>query len=119
MTDQHKLPAQRIKEARLKSKLSQEELAELAEVHASYIGQVERGEKNPSTSVLMRISKALEVPLSQLLESKDEIRPPRGGRAKWHQLAKLSESLDDEALEALLGLVRTLKRLGQRSGKGK
>lgn len=43
--------------------LSQEELAFRAEVHPTYIGQVERGEKNLTISSLYQITNALEVSL--------------------------------------------------------
>lgn len=40
--------------------LSQEKLAELAEVHRNYIGLVERGEQNLTVDMLVRISKSLD-----------------------------------------------------------
>jgi transcriptional regulator with XRE-family HTH domain len=39
--------------------LSQEKLAERADLHPNYIGEVERGEKTISVDALLRISKAL------------------------------------------------------------
>ena len=48
--------------------LSQEELAELAQLHRNYIGGIERGERNVALLNIMRLAKALEVPLSKLLE---------------------------------------------------
>lgn len=39
--------------------ISQEKLAELSELHRTYIGQVERGEKNLTLRSLERIAKAL------------------------------------------------------------
>lgn len=48
--------------------LSQEKLAEKAGLHPTYISMVERGVKNPTLDVAMRISKALKVPLPQLIE---------------------------------------------------
>jgi transcriptional regulator with XRE-family HTH domain len=47
-------------------KLSQEDFAELCELHRTYIGQVERGEKNISFINILRIAKALGVKPSQL-----------------------------------------------------
>jgi transcriptional regulator with XRE-family HTH domain len=48
--------------------LTQEALAERAGVHATYIGMVERGERNCSLDVASEIAKALDTPLSKLIE---------------------------------------------------
>lgn len=57
----------RVREERLKKSLSQEQLAELANVHRTYIGMIERGEKNISLLSIERISKALKIPIAELL----------------------------------------------------
>jgi len=51
----------RLTEARKAKALSQQELANLAKVHYTNIGRYERGEANPSTDILNRIAKALEL----------------------------------------------------------
>lgn len=53
--------AERLKEIRKAKKLSQQELADFAQVHYTNIGRYERGEANPSSSVLNRIAQALDV----------------------------------------------------------
>ncbi|MDF1571870.1 MAG: helix-turn-helix transcriptional regulator [Bacteroidales bacterium] len=57
----------RIKDLRTKSGLSQEKLAFTCELDRTYIGSVERGERNISVINLNKIAKALDVPLSDLL----------------------------------------------------
>ena len=57
----------RIREERTKRDLSQEQLAELANVHRTYIGMIERGEKNITLTTIERIAKALKIPVSELL----------------------------------------------------
>ncbi len=47
--------------------LSQEKLAELADLHRAYIGQIERGEKNIGLQNLERIAKALRVGIKDLM----------------------------------------------------
>jgi len=62
----------RIKEARHKLGLTQEDLGERARLHYSYIGQVERGNKVPSLKTLKKISTALNIRLELLLEDTPE-----------------------------------------------
>ena len=57
----------RIKELRAKSDLSQEKLAFISELDRTYIGSVERGERNISVINLNKIAKALDVLLFDLL----------------------------------------------------
>jgi transcriptional regulator with XRE-family HTH domain len=46
---------------------SQEKLAELAGIHRTYIGDVERGTRNIALVNMTRIAKALGTPLSRLI----------------------------------------------------
>ena len=57
---------QRIKELRNLKQLSQEELAHRANMHASHIGQIERGEKSPTIDSLEKIVNALDISLKEL-----------------------------------------------------
>jgi transcriptional regulator with XRE-family HTH domain len=52
---------------RKKLNLSQEELADISGVHRTYIGAVERGEKNVSALSIAKIAKALKVKPEKLL----------------------------------------------------
>lgn len=47
--------------------ISQEKLAEKADLHRTYIGSLERSEKTPSLITIVKISKALNVNVSQLI----------------------------------------------------
>jgi transcriptional regulator with XRE-family HTH domain len=48
--------------------ISQEELADRAGIHRTYISGVERGIRNPTVTVLEKIAKALKVKAADLLE---------------------------------------------------
>ncbi|WP_239616290.1 helix-turn-helix domain-containing protein [Cohnella mopanensis] len=67
-----KLVGQRIRTLRKEREMSQELLGEKGGFHYSYIGQIERGEKNISLLNLAKIASALDVSLSQLFTYVDE-----------------------------------------------
>ena len=56
----------RIRELRKARGFSQEELAHRAGLHYTYIGGIERGERNPALVNIGRIAAALKVPLAEL-----------------------------------------------------
>ena len=68
MSDIAKVLGQRIRNCRTAKHLSQEKLAELSGVHPTYIGQIERGEKNATIESIEKISAALNISLSKLFE---------------------------------------------------
>lgn len=56
-----------VRQIRERKSFTQEELALEAGLNRAYIGYIERGERNPSTATLEKISKALKVTLKDLL----------------------------------------------------
>jgi transcriptional regulator with XRE-family HTH domain len=64
--------ATNIRNFRQKENLSQEELAEVCGVHRTYVGSVEREERNVSLSTLELFAKALGVTVPELLTLRDE-----------------------------------------------
>ena len=58
----------RIRSLREGLNLSQEDFANKAGLHRTYIGSLERGERNPSVETLARVAAALAVPLGYLFE---------------------------------------------------
>lgn len=63
--------AENVRSHRVALGLSQEQLAGKAEVHRTYIGMLERGEKNVTIYNIERIAKALGVEPARLLEASD------------------------------------------------
>lgn len=57
-----------IRNLRTEQSLSQEELADLTNLHRTYISSVERGKRNISIKNLEKIAKALKVKISNILE---------------------------------------------------
>jgi transcriptional regulator with XRE-family HTH domain len=63
-----KILGETIRASRKKIGMSQERLAEKAELHHNYIGEVERGEKAATIDTLIKIAKALRVRPRELLD---------------------------------------------------
>lgn len=64
-----KILGDNIRTQRRNLKWSQEKLAEKAELHHNYIGDIERGEENVSVDALLRIATAMKLKISDLLHS--------------------------------------------------
>jgi transcriptional regulator with XRE-family HTH domain len=57
-----------LRELRIDSGLSQHELALKADINKNQVGNIERGEVNPTITTLNSIAKALKIPSKNLLE---------------------------------------------------
>jgi transcriptional regulator with XRE-family HTH domain len=60
-----------LQKQRTERKLTQEELAERADISVSYLSMLERGERAPHLQTLVALSEALAVPLVALLSPED------------------------------------------------
>lgn len=58
----------KVKQERQKRDISQERLAQLAGVHRTYIGMIERGEKNITLLNMEKFASALDIPLKYLMD---------------------------------------------------
>lgn len=58
----------KIREVRVNKGLSQEALADIANVHRTYIGMVERAEKNITLLNIQKLAKALKIDIRELFD---------------------------------------------------
>lgn len=65
--------AENLKRIRRTQKMSIERTAEAAGVSRSMLGQIERGEANPSAALLYKVATALRVPVEELLRHEPEV----------------------------------------------
>ena len=68
MSDIAKIIGQRIRNCRTQKGLSQEKPADLVGCHPTYIGQLERGEKNATLESVEKIASAMDISLSELFD---------------------------------------------------
>jgi transcriptional regulator with XRE-family HTH domain len=66
-SDQRVIVGAEIRKKRRRSGLTQEKLAEKADLHPNYLGRVERGEEYVSLLALRKIAKALNVRVRNLV----------------------------------------------------
>ena len=69
IAQQRKIIGEAIREFRKQARMSQEELAERADLHPVYVGKVERGEQWISLHALLRVAEALGVRLRDLVDT--------------------------------------------------
>ena len=64
---------EKIKKERIHNRLTQEMLAEMADITSSYVGQIERGERKVTLSKLVRIANVLNISIDYLLSDTMEM----------------------------------------------
>lgn len=74
MDYQKKILGENIHSLRIKQQLTQEQLAELCDLHRTYIGAMERGDRNVSLNNIVKVAQALKVTPSELLKYDSKIQ---------------------------------------------
>jgi len=68
-----------IKHQRVKKQLSQEDYAAHVNLHRTYVGAIERGEKNLSFDNILKIAQSFDMTLSQLFKKAEQLGPKPDG----------------------------------------
>lgn len=98
---------QRVRYYRKELKLSQEQLSELCGLHPTYIGQLERGEKNPSIETVAQLCRGLKITPEKLFEN----FLIDGSESTAHKAYDLFLNIPPEKQEALLELLKAAARM--------
>ncbi|MCM1328631.1 MAG: helix-turn-helix domain-containing protein [Ruminococcus sp.] len=87
-------------------KISQKKFAEKCELHATYIGQIERGEKNATIESISKIVAGLSVSMSTLFEKLDI---SGDGKPNYPLSAyELVQSVPENVQEKLISILKTI-----------
>ena len=89
---------EQLKRLRRERGLSQAKLAALADIDPSTMNQIERGAREPTTTTLRKLARALDVSIAELLE---EAAPKVGGRSSLEP--SLLNGLEEERRFSVLG----------------
>ena len=107
MTDTILIIGKRLRSYRKALGLSQEELAEKAELHHTYIGQVERGEKNITIGSLEKICSALDLSFSELF---DGLGPANKNSSASNEIVQLLYDEMPEKQAILLNILNDIRK---------
>ena len=111
MSNIARVVGQRIRNYRTAKGLSQEKLAELSGCHPTYIGQIERGEKNATLESIGKISFALRVSLSTLFEKLEDAEDgARGIPLQCYELLSAKPKHEQDRLYRILQEIEQYKQ---------
>lgn len=99
----------RIRMYRAQQHLSQEELAEKCGMHPTYIGQLERGEKNATLESISKVATVLSVSLSKLFENIEDFNSV--GTNYPAEAYRLVQSVSEPYQKKLLSIIRMIIEL--------
>jgi transcriptional regulator with XRE-family HTH domain len=102
------LLGRRIRTLRTAKGFTQQELGHQADVDYKFIGEIERGNMNPSFKVLVKISQVLDIELPEILRFEQEISDPN---ELQHRIKQIIGTLSVEKLQNVLMLLRVLHPL--------
>ncbi|WP_163852429.1 helix-turn-helix domain-containing protein [Paenibacillus elgii] len=98
----------RIRDLRKERGLSQESLGEKGGFHFSYIGQIERGEKNIAILNLVKIATALEVSVTQLFSYVDDEEKYTDSESDLVEIVKMLRAKKPQQVRMVRNVVREM-----------
>ncbi|WP_223593631.1 helix-turn-helix domain-containing protein [Neobacillus bataviensis] len=113
MSNLSKIIGDLVKQLRKSQDLNQEELAERAGLHFTYIGQIERGERNFSVETLNKVTEALGLSLKEFFnvfpeEELNELLMNR--KTTFNRLRNLESEEEEAILKIINEMVDLLER---------
>lgn len=99
----------RLRKLRYSMDLTQEKLGEKADLHYSYIGQVERGDKTPSLKSLIKIADALDISVEELIREETE-ESQENNQYKINKIQQILAGRSAKELDMIYNVIRELLR---------
>lgn len=103
------LLGRRIRALRKAKGLTQEDLGGKCGINYKYVGAIERGEENPSLSVLQKIAKGLGVEIMELFRFHPEEKDPAKLKKELMTIIDRMAKEDKEKLQMIFRIVNALK----------
>jgi len=104
--DTKKLIGMRIKEIRRSKGLSQEQLAEKADINSKYLSRMERGTENPTLDMFIKLADALEIEMWEMFDFGHVVshKELRGA------IQNITKTADEPTLRLALKVLRAVTR---------
>ena len=99
------LLGRRIRSLRNARGMTQQELGNQAEINYKFIGEIERGQQNPSFRTLVKIATALDIDFPDLFRYENEIQDRKTIEAR---IVKIIKNIPDETLRQIHAVLQTL-----------
>ncbi len=111
MIGKQNLFGQELRKLRKEAKYTQAQLAKLAGISASYISQLETGNKDPTDRVITKLSGPLDIPENHLLITIGKIKMDLAGTLATarKEAPEIISSLSDEQWKELLTYLAYIK----------
>jgi len=100
------LIGKRIQELRKTQRLSQEQVAEKADISPNYLSRIECGKENPTLDMLIKLADALEVEMWEMFDFGHEVNIKELREA----MNKLLKDTDEEKLRLAVKILRAVVR---------
>ena len=101
---------ERLRAYRTQRGWSQEEMAERADLHTTYIGQLERGEKNATIESISKVAAALDISLPKLFENISLASSEKDIPSRCYDLIQKQPLRDQKLLLDILDAVIAYKK---------
>lgn len=102
--------AKQLRLRRLQAGLTIEDLADTAQISASFLAYLETNKKKPSLTTIARLAVALNIPISELFNEKTVSGVPQDKQKVLNKLLKLLHNQSQENTETILATVSVLSK---------
>ena len=111
MSDIAKIVGERLRVYRNRAKMSQEKLAEKADLHPTYIGQLERGERNATLETIEKVARSLDLPFEVLFEAMIQGDANNRIARECYELITAQSEKEQQAMLTLIKAVIDYKKI--------
>ena len=110
MSDIASIIGQRLRQRRKELNYSQEYTSERAGLHPTYIGQLERGEKNATLESVEKVCLALDLPMEDLFRNIHSMDPTAQAAQQTYDLLITLTPNEQKALQVMIEQMLHFKR---------